>query len=103
VLCHLTGAHIVADPVTGNFLVHGNYNGSFYEFNPDGNGTWTNLNTGGSQYGTGVTQLPTTVSWDTTGNSGPGGNVVTSLYEHGVVCYLSGVTGAQYMHLYKHG
>lgn len=98
VYVHHTGANIVADPVTGNFLVSGSYNGSFYEFNPDGaNGTWTNLNTGPV-----AGRLPSNVNWNTDGNGFPG-ITVTSLYEHGVVCYLSSDGGGNAnMHLYKH-
>ena len=90
-----TSSHIHADPVTGNFIVHSRF--GFYELNPTNN-VWTNIN-GVNGY----PARPTNVNYNTSGNGFPG-ITVTSLYDHGVLCYISGDgSGTARMHLYKHG
>jgi len=90
-----TSSHIHEDPVTGNFIVHSRF--GFYELNPTNN-VWTNIN-GANGY----PARPTNVNYNTSSNGFPG-ITVTSLYEHGVLAYISsdGYYVAR-MHLYKHG
>lgn len=84
-------AQVVADPVTGNFIVHSDQ--GFMEFNPDGAGTWTTLPT-----------QPTTVHKnDSAASGGAPGVALIPLPEHGVIAFLSAGSGFGRMHLYKHG
>lgn len=87
----VAAGQVVADPVTGNFIVHSD-NG-FYEFNPDGAGTWTALAT-----------QPSTVNKNvTSGGGGAPGVCLIPLPEHGVIAFVSTSSGVGRMHLYRHG
>ena len=87
----ITRAQIVDDPITGNFLV--NSASGFYEFNPDGAGTWTLLSAS-----------PSTLNKNTLGSgNGAPGVIGFSLSEHSVVGFISSGSGYGRMHLYKHG
>jgi hypothetical protein len=90
--------NFIADPATGNFLVHTNGR-QFYELNPDGNGglgTWTVLPSAPNGGALG------TVNTNGNGSRGCG---VASCPELGVTVWISdnpAPTG-MCMHVYKHG
>jgi hypothetical protein len=92
---------VVADPVTGKFLLWGGGNNArqFYELDPTGSGTYTQL--------TGSRQPPDAglhgVSDPSGGAGGPDAFVWCALPDHGVVAAIS-ASGASYANvfLYKH-
>ena len=89
----ITRGQMVADPVSGNFLM--SQRNGFYEFNPDGVGTWTTL--------TGTRARPAGVSTNNLDGNGAPGVAMVSLPEHGVIAVFSpkGSTSASF-HIYKH-
>lgn len=91
-------ANLVADPVSGKFLIWGEGR-NFYELDPAGTGTYTLL--------TGSRQPPAVglhgVADPSQGAGGPDAMVSCPLPDHGVIAYMS-ASGASYtnMFLYKH-
>lgn len=89
----ITRGQMVADPVSGNFLLL--QSGGFYELDPAGSGAWTEL--------TGSRAKPATVNTNTLGGSGAPSIALVALPEHGVIAALSPSGGSTArMHLYKH-
>ena len=81
--------NVVADPVTGDYLVLGN--GQFWALDPSGAGTWT-IQTGSRVPPSGV------------GNpiSDPSGVISTAISSYGVILYTSCRIGNCTQYLYKH-
>lgn len=80
--------NFIADPITGNFVTYTTTR-AFYEFNPDGAGTWTQL-----------PEVPANVLMHP-GGYGSGWASVTEL---GIIVVISNATGSLgRMHVYKHG
>lgn len=96
----VAAAQAVADPVTGKFIFN-SYNG-FYEFNPDGAGTWTQI-TGMGYQGSTINVQPSTVNKNNLDNLGTPGICLVPIPEYGVIAFVSTSNSVGRMHLYKHG
>ncbi len=86
----IAASQVVADPITGNFIVH--CLSGFYEFNPNSTGTWTQL-----------AAQPTLVNKNTLDNLGAPGICLIPIPEHNVIAFISANNSVGRMHLYKHG
>lgn len=89
----ITRGQMVADPVSGNFLLL--QRNGFFELNPDGGGTWTAL--------TGSRAKPSAVNTNNLDGNGAPGIALVTLPEHRVIAAISpGAGSTARMHLYKH-
>lgn len=94
---NLYDVSFIADPITGNFLVH-TKDRQFWELNPDGGGglgTWTQLPNAPDGSGS--------LGRVSTNGNGSAGCGVACLQELGVVAFISLYNTNAYLHLYKHG
>jgi hypothetical protein len=83
-----TNGVTVADPITGNFLSRSVTDPTvLWEFNPDGAGTWTRIDS---------PVIPARVL-------GAGELGAASIWPHNVTVWLSANTGFGRFHIYKHG